>query len=85
MSSLKTIFLPWEERSGILPSAGESTTSPAPALSPSRLLGLMVQCAGFAAEMLSCAINPDIHGLDLLPLWQLHVHVLDGFAQVGAR
>lgn len=39
MSSLKTIFLPWEERSGILPSAGESTTSPAPALSPSRLLG----------------------------------------------
>lgn len=48
-------------------------------------LGLVVQRAGFAAEVLPRAVDPDVHGLDLLPLRQLHVHVLDGFAQVGAR
>lgn len=45
----------------------------------------MVQRAGFAAEVLPSPVDPDVHGLDLLPLRQLHVHVLDGFAQVGAR
>lgn len=45
----------------------------------------MVQRASFAAEVLPCPIDPDVHGLDLLPLRQFHVHVLDGFAQVGAR
>lgn len=45
----------------------------------------MVQRAGFAAEVLPCPIDPDVHGLDLVPLRQLHVHVLDSFAQVGAR
>lgn len=50
-----------------------------------KALGLMVQRAGFAAEVLSCPINPDVHGLDLLSLRQLHVHMLNGFAELGAR
>lgn len=61
--------------------------APTPNLAPLtfQALGFVVQRAGFAAEVFPSPIDPDVHGLDLLPLWQLHVHVLDGFAQVGAR
>lgn len=59
--------------------------TPNPAPLTFQALGFVVQRAGFAAEVFPSPIDPDVHGLDLLPLRQLHVHVLDGFAQVGAR
>lgn len=46
-------------------------------------LGLMVQCSGFAAQVLPSPIDPDVHGLHLFALRQLHVHLLYSFAQMG--
>lgn len=45
--------------------------------------GLVIQCLSFAAESLSCSINPNIHGLNLIPLWEVHVLLFHSFAQGG--
>lgn len=47
-------------------------------------LGLKIQRPGFAAEPLSGSINPNVHGLDFIPLSELHVLLLDSFTQCGA-
>lgn len=45
---------------------------------------LKIQSPGFAAEPLSCSINPYVHGLDFIPLRELHVLLLHSFTQRGA-
>lgn len=47
-------------------------------------LGLKIQRPGLAPEPLSCAINPNVHGLDFIPLRELHVLLLNSFTQCGA-
>lgn len=45
-------------------------------------LGLGVQSSGLAAKSLSRTIDPDVHGLDLVPLREAHVLLLDSFVQL---
>lgn len=45
-------------------------------------LGLRVQSSGLAAKSLSRTIDPDVHGLDLVPLREAHVLLLDSFVQL---
>lgn len=47
-------------------------------------LGLKIQRPGFAPEPLSGPINPNVHGLDFIPLRECHVLLLDSFTQSGA-
>ncbi len=49
------------------------------------LLGLKIQSFGLASQSLSRPVNPDVHGLDLLPLSQIHVLLLNSFIQFRTR
>lgn len=46
--------------------------------------GLRIKRPGFASEPLSGSVDPDVHGLDFVPLRELHVLLLDSFTQTGA-
>lgn len=45
---------------------------------------LRIKRPGFASEPLSGSVDPDVHGLDFVPLRELHVLLLDSFTQTGA-
>lgn len=45
--------------------------------------GFKIQCPGFASEPLSGSINPNVHGLDFIPLWEVHVLLFHSFTQAG--
>lgn len=44
---------------------------------------LTIQCPGLAPEPLSCSINPNVHGLDFIPLREVHVLLFHSFTQAG--
>lgn len=48
-------------------------------------LGLHIQSPCLAAQPLTRAIDPDVHGLDLLALSQLHVFMFDSLVQLGTH
>ena len=47
-------------------------------------LRLGVERSGFAPETLSGAVDPDVHGQDLVSLGELHVPLFYNFTQAGA-
>lgn len=48
-------------------------------------LGLWIQSPCLAAQPLTGAVNPDVHGLDLVALNQLHVLLFDSLVQLGTH
>lgn len=46
--------------------------------------GLIIQRPSFAAESLSGSVDPNIHGLNFVPLREVHVLLLHSFAEGGA-
>lgn len=46
--------------------------------------GLRVQSAGLVAKPLSCAVDPDVGDLALVPLWEAHVLLAHGLVEEGA-
>lgn len=45
------------------------------------ILGFRIQSSGLAAQSLSRPIYPNVHGLDLFPLREIHVLLLNSFVQ----